>query len=155
MNFLGGGERHSRSECSRSPSSRSTDADIASPGDLALLANRPGDVRHFVHKFIGRTLGKIGSSVLGGLPIVGGLASGIFDQTLGRALGSTVPQTTGCPAGFLNVGGQCVPRAPIASVPLGPPVVRPAFTAPTVQNGFFPPADPDADTDPGRAGLCR
>jgi len=114
MNFLGGGERHSRSDSRRSIP-WTADAHTASPGDLALLAGRPGDVRNFVHRsFIGRAIGGVVSSVVGSVPLVGGLASGLFDQLRGAGT-AVVPQTTACPPGFLAVGGQCTPRFTTAS----------------------------------------
>jgi len=93
MNFLEGGERHSSADYRRA-SSRSADPHTASPGDPHNLG-RPGDERGFIHRTIGRALGGIASSVIGSVPIVGGLARGVFDQTFGRALGPT----------------GCVPRA--------------------------------------------
>jgi len=156
MNFLGGGERHSSADY-RPRRTRTTFAGhITSPGASinALDLGRPGDVRHFVHKFIGRTLGKIGSSVLGGIPVVGGLASGIFDQTLGRALGSTsVPVTSGCPPGFLNTGGGCVPvpRAggPVVLPPVQLPAGRPLFTGARGPGAFPQPTPAQVDIRTG------
>ena len=114
MNFLGGGERHSRSAANRSTASRSTDAHNASPGALLVVA-RPGDVRNFIHRsFIGRAVGGVVSRVVGSVPLVGGLASGLFDQLRGAGT-SVVPQAPACPPGFLSVGGQCVPRFTTAS----------------------------------------
>ena len=122
MNFLGGGERHSSASHRRTPS-RSADFDSASPGDLALLVGRPGDVRNFIHRsFIGRAVGGVVSSVVGGVPLVGGIASGLFDRLRGAGA-STVPQVTACPPGFINTGAGCVPRfTPTSAQPsqLGP-----------------------------------
>ena len=146
MNFLGGGERHNSADLRshRSTCTRSADPDTASPGDLL---GRPGDVRHFIHRTIGRALGGIASSVIGSVPIVGGLASGLFDQTLGRALGSTsVPQGTGCPPGFIATPTGCVPRfTPTSSQPitagLGRPVTlgRPFADARRQEGAFVQP----------------
>jgi len=114
MNFLGGGERHSSADYRRA-SSRSADPHTESPGVSLFLGTRPGDVRNFIHRsFIGRAVGGVVSSVVGSVPIVGGIASGLFDRLRGAGA-STVPQTTACPPGFLSVGGQCVPRFTTAS----------------------------------------
>ena len=137
MNFLGGGERHSVADYRRSRA-RASDTHTASPGDPHNL-DRPGDVRGFIHRTIGRALGGIASSVIGSVPIVGGLASGLFDQTLGRALGSTaVPQAAQCPPGFIATPGGCVPRfTPTSSTPLFGGLVRrdPRITAASVAGG--------------------
>ena len=112
MNFFGGGERHNSADyrSHRSACTRSADSDSASPGDLAFLG-RPGDVRKFVHRsFIGRAIGGVVSSVVGSVPLVGGVASGLFDRLRGEGA-SVVPQVTACPPGFINVGGVCSPRA--------------------------------------------
>ena len=123
MNFLGGGEHHTNRHPNRRSRSRSADSSTASPGD-PLHLGRPGDVRGFIHRTIGRALGGIASSVIGSVPFVGGIASGLFDQTLGRALGSTVvPQAQSCPPGFIATPGGCVPRfTPTSAQPsqLGP-----------------------------------
>ena len=142
MNFLGGGERHS-SAASRSPSSRYTDADTASPGDLAFLEGRPGDVRGFVHKRIfGGIKGAIGG-ILGG---PGGILGGALGGFLGG--GRTVPAATGCPPGFLSTGAGCVPMprvggavlpvpgvlgAPLRLGPGGRDIGEGAFPAPTAE----------------------
>ena len=112
MNFLGGGERHNLADikANRFARPRSADPDKASPGDLALLVGRPGDVRHFIHRsFIGRAVGGVVSSVVGSVPLVGGLASGLFDRLRGAGA-STVPQATSCPPGFISTPTGCVPR---------------------------------------------
>ena len=142
MNFLGGGERHSRSAANRSTASRSTDAHIASPGASFLLGNRPGDVRGFIHRsFIGRAVGGVVSRVVGSVPLVGGLASGLFDQLRGAGA-STVPQVTSCPPGFINTGAGCVPRASqVLPSPLRLRVGR-ASVAAGGQDGRFPPPTP-------------
>ena len=112
MNFLGGGERHSTADHRRS-TPRTSDGHTASPGDAFLLGStRPGDVRSFIHRsFIGRAVGGVVSSVVGSVPLVGGIASGLFDRLRGAGA-STVPQVTACPPGFINTGAGCVPRAP-------------------------------------------
>jgi len=109
MNFLGGGERHHWSPAGHKATCPwSSDPDSASPGDLFSLG-RPGDVRGFVHKsFIGRFVGGIASKVIGGVPIVGGVASSIFDRIRGAP---TVPQRQACPAGFIDTPTGCVPRS--------------------------------------------
>jgi len=145
MNFLGGGERHSSADYRRA-SSRSADSHKASPGLPQDLLGRPGDVRNFIHRSaIGRFVGGAISTVVRGVPLVGGVASGIFD-TLRGAGGSTVPQAATCPPGFLSVGGQCVPRFTTASAQPTIPFVRrdPRITAGSVsgfsaQDGRFPP----------------
>jgi len=139
MNFLGGGERHNLADikANRRARPRSADSDTTSPGPLDL--SRPGDVRHFIHKsFIGKFVGGVASKVIGSVPIVGGVASSLFDRIRGAGT-STVPQFTACPPGFINTGSGCVPRAspvlgitgPISSRLLGPP--------PQVQDGRFVP----------------
>jgi len=146
MNFLGGGERHSRSAASRSPSSRSTDADTASPGDLALLASRPGDVRGFVHKRIfGGIKGAIGGILGGPGGILGGAVGGFLSG------GSSVPAATGCPPGFLATGAGCVPIPATGVVRLPVPGiitrgVPGTAGRPFSQNGAFPgPTEAQAD----------
>jgi len=110
MNFLGGGERHSTADHRRS-TPRTSDGHTASPGDLLSLAARPGDVRNFIHKSkFGRAIGGVVSGVIGSVPIVGGIASGVFDQLRGAG-GQVVPAGTGCPPGFLPTPSGCVPRA--------------------------------------------
>ncbi len=107
MNFFGGGERHSSADHNASRS-RSTDPDTASPGRLLSL-ERPGDVRFFVHKsFVGKFVGGIASKVLGSVPLVGGVASGLFDTL--RGAGGKVPAMTGCPPGFTLTPAGCEPR---------------------------------------------
>ena len=145
MNFLGGGERHSTADHRRS-TPRTSDGHTTSPGDLLSLANRPGDVRNFIHRsFIGRAVGGVVSSVVGSVPLFGGIASGLFDRLRGAGA-STVPQTTSCPPGFLLVGGQCVPRFTTASAqPLLqqprrlPPGGSAQFPGQQFQDGAFPP----------------
>ena len=144
MNFLGGGERHSTADHSRSRA-RASDSHKASPGD-PLNLGRPGDERGFVHRTIGRALGGIARSVIGSVPIVGGIAGSIFDQTIGRALGSTsVPQAASCPPGFIATPTGCVPRASPALRFTGPLAVTrrdPRITAGSVAgrpfSGAFP-----------------
>ena len=146
MNFLGGGERHSSADYRRS-SSRSADSHTAAPGLPPNLLGRPGDVRNFIHRSaIGRFVGGAVSSVVSSVPLVGGIASGLFDQLRGAGA-ATVPQAATCPPGFLSVGGQCVPRFTTASAqPFTGATVRrdPRITAGSVagQNGFFGPPTP-------------
>ena len=114
MNILGGGESHNSANHRRTPFG-SADPDNAPPGALPLTAPRPGDVRNFIHRsFIGRAVGGVVSSVVGSVPLVGGIASGLFDRLRGAGA-STVPQTTSCPPGFLLIAGQCQPRFTTAS----------------------------------------
>ena len=110
MNFLEGGERHNSADI-RASRSRSSDSDTASPGLLsAFHLERPGDVRNFIHKsFVGRFVGGVASKVIGGVPLVGGLASSVFDRLRGAGA-STVPALTGCPPGFVLTAGGCEPR---------------------------------------------
>jgi len=143
MNFLGGGERHNsadfksnRSSGAANAADRAAGPHMSSPGgSLVLVTPRPGDVRGFIHKsFIGKFVGGIASKVIGGVPIVGGLASSVFDRLRGAGA-STVPQA-GCPIpGFINVGGQCVPRT------MGPGGVTslPPLRITGGQDGQFPP----------------
>jgi len=121
MNFLGGGERHSSADYTASRS-WSADPDTTSPGDLSFLGvGRPGDVRNFIHKsFVGKFVGGVASKVLGGVPLVGGLASSVFDRLRGAGA-STVPALTGCPPGFINVAGQCTPRLALPGGTTGSP----------------------------------
>ena len=132
MNFLGGGERHSRSAASRSSTSRSSDDDTASPGDLAFLG-RPGDVRGFVHKRIfGGIKGAIGGILGGPGGILGGAVGGFLSG------GRTVPAATGCPPGFLNTGAGCVPMPRVGPVVLPVPgslLGRGLTGLPFTQNG--------------------
>ena len=109
---------------------------MSSPGgSLVFVTPRPGDVRGFIHKsFIGRAVGGVVSSVIGSVPLVGGVASGLFDRLRGAGTG-TVPQATSCPPGFINVGGVCTPRTAApdrAAIPLLGRGVPP-------QDGFFAP----------------
>jgi len=144
MNFPGGGERHWNAD-HRPRCSRSADTHTTSPGDPFSLG-RPGDVRGFVHRTIGRALGGIASSVIGSVPFVGGIASSLFDTTLGRALGSTsVPQASQCPPGFIATPGGCAPRfTPTSSLPFAGALTRrdPRITAGSVSGlagaGAFP-----------------
>lgn len=71
----------------------------------------------FIHKsFIGRAVGGVVSSVIGGVPVVGGLASGLFD----RLRGADGAPVAGCPPGFVSTPRGCVPRgATIAMEPRG------------------------------------
>jgi len=148
MNFLGGGERHSSADYSTSRT-RSADPHTAPPGLPQGLLGRPGDVRNFIHRsFIGRAVGGIVSSVVGSVPIVGGLASGIFDRLRGAGQ-STVPQVTGCPPGFINTGAGCVPRSPVASVPL--PLLQPRILGPGA--GVGQQFGQDGGADRTRGGL--
>jgi len=97
MNCFEGGERHCSADY-RASRSRSADSDTASPGDLSFLGEgRPGDVRFFIHKsFVGKFVGGVASKVIGATPLVGGLASDVFDRLRGAGA-STVPALTGCP----------------------------------------------------------
>ena len=117
MNCFEGGERHNSADF-RASRSRSTDSDTASPGDPASLGvGRPGDVRGFIHKsVVGRFVGGVASKVIGSVPLVGGLASSVFDQIRGAGAG-TVPQQSGCPPGFTPTPSGCVPKAGAALVP--------------------------------------
>jgi len=147
MNFLGGGERHCSADY-RASRSRSADPDNASPGDLSFLGvGRPGDVRNFIHKsFVGRFVGGVASKVIGGVPLVGGLASSVFDRLRGAGA-STVPAMTGCPPGFILTASGCTPRfapgfATTDRAPLSPfaePRVRQdgRFPAPTMEQARF------------------
>ena len=116
MKFLEGGERH----CS-ADRSRSTDSDNESPGDLSFLGvGRPGDVRNFIHKsFVGRFVGGVASKVIGSVPLVGGLASSVFDRLRGAGA-STVPAMTGCPPGFILTAQGCQPRFGTGFAPTEP-----------------------------------
>jgi len=152
MNFLGGGEHHTNRHPDRRSRSRSADSSTASPGD-PLHLGRPGDVRGFVHRTIGRAIGGIASSVLGSVPFVGGIASSLFDTTLGRALGSSaVPGPAGCPPGFVQTPGGCVPRfTPTSSQPitggrvLGIGGAIQDFRARSRDGAFAPPTETQAD----------
>ncbi len=108
MNFLGGGERHSSADHTASRS-RFADADTASPGFLsAFHLERPGDVRNFVHKsFVGKFVGGLASKVLGSVPLVGGVASGLFDTLRGAGAPG---QQAGCPPGFQLTAAGCEPK---------------------------------------------
>jgi len=108
MNFFGGGERHCSADYTASRS-RSADADTASPGFLsAFHLERPGDVRNFVHKsFVGKFVGGLASKVLGSVPLVGGVASGLFDQLRGAGAPG---QQAGCPPGFILTAAGCEPK---------------------------------------------
>jgi len=123
MNFLGGGERHnsadyrfSRSDNARSPGTRSADRDKASPGDLAFLEGRPGDVRGFIHKKIfGGIKGAIGGILGGPGGIIGGALGGFFGGGGERA----IPRATGCPPGFFFNGVTCTPTPSFRPTPIG------------------------------------
>ena len=105
--FLKGGERHNSADYHASRT-RSTDLDTASPGDLAFLEGRPGDVRNFVHKsFVGKFVGGLASKVLGSVPLVGGVASGLFDTLRGAGAPG---QQAGCPPGFVLTAAGCEPK---------------------------------------------
>ena len=142
MNVIGGGERHNWCPAGYKAQARWTaDPDTAAPGDAFLLGT-PGDRRGFIHRsFIGRAVGGVVSSVVGSVPIVGGIASGLFDQLRGAG-SSTVPQATACPPGFVNVGGQCRPRfTATSSLPFTGATPRrdPRITAASIGgNGAFP-----------------
>jgi len=150
MNFLGGGERHNSADFKSNRSTsvanavdRSADSNMSSPGGpLVLVTPRPGDVRGFVHKsFIGKFVGGIVSKVVGGVPIVGGVASSLFDRLRGAGA-STVPMTTGCPPGFISTPQGCAPR-PFTSIPQA---VLPPFNIGARQDGAFPPPTPAQET---------
>lgn len=113
MNFLRGGEHHRSHVNPATSAAANTGPHFSAPGDAFLLATRPGDVRGFIHRsFIGRAVGGVVSSVVGSVPIVGGLASGIFDRIRGEGGGAAaVPQVTQCPPGFFLSGSGCVPTA--------------------------------------------
>jgi len=146
MNFLGGGERHSSADY-RASRARSADPHTASPGLLSsFLLERPGDVRNFVHKsFIGKFVGGIVSKTIGSVPIVGGIASSVFDRIRGAGA-STVPQATACPPGFINVGGQCTPRLALPGGTTVSPVIGQFRGPPAAQNGqFVPPTRPQVE----------
>jgi len=113
MNFLGGGERHNSADyqSARHATQRSADHDNTSPGDLAFLVGRPGDVRSFIHKRIfGGIKGAIGGlgGLLTGNPL--GILSGGIKGFL-RGGETAVPQATACPPGFFPTPTGCVPRA--------------------------------------------
>ena len=112
MNCLGGGERHNAADYQAS-SRWSADPDTAPPGDAFLLGTtRPGDVRGFIHRsFIGRAVGGVVSRVVGSVPLVGGLAAGLFDTLRGAGGAGAVPQATQCPPGFVLSSSGCTPRA--------------------------------------------
>jgi len=137
MNFLGGGERHNWSPaCFKARQTGYSDPDSASPGDLALLVGRPGDVRNFIHKKIfGGIKGVVGGFLSGG-PLgaltggVGGFLGG------GSGGGGAVPQATGCPPGFLNTGAGCVPIPRTGGPVVLPPVGRPFLGG--ITRGFGP-----------------
>jgi len=109
MNFLGGGEHH-RSDANPTAQVAAHGRHTASPGDLLSLG-RPGDVRNFIHRsFIGRAVGGAISTVVGSVPLVGGVASGLFDRLRGEGA-AVVPQATQCPPGFFLSPTGCVPIA--------------------------------------------
>jgi len=120
MNFLEGGERHSRSASWRSIP-RTPDAHTASPGD-SLATTRPGDVRGFVHKRIFGGIKGVVGGFLGGGPLgaISGGLSGIFGGG-----SKAVPQVTQCPPGFFFNGVNCQPQQvlaplqPLPGIPLG------------------------------------
>jgi len=172
MNFLGGGEHHSIAD-SRShrhsgcTTPRSADAHIASPGDLALLEGRPGDVRGFIHKRIfggiKGAISGIGGALLGGNPL-GILAGGLRGFAGGGS--TSVPVTSGCPPGFINTGAGCVPiprsGGPVVLPPVQLPLGRPftaaggEFVQPTpVQAGFRESLGLAADPAAGVAVMGR
>ncbi len=74
----------------------------------------------FIHRSsIGRFVGGIASSIVGTVPIVGGIASGLITSFTGG--GETVPGTqAGCPPGFVrDASGRCAPTGTIAFEPRG------------------------------------
>ncbi len=108
-----------------------------------MLNLRPvlGDERGFIHRK-GSFLRKIGKKVLGGVPIVGGIATGI-----GEAVGffgppsitTVIPARGGCsqPGFVRNKQGNCVPRGfPGLFYPPARPAVSPLV------NGGIPPVLP-------------
>jgi len=143
MNCLGGGERHNSADfrSHRSACARSADPDTAAPDD-ALLLGSSGDVRSFIHKsFIGKFVGGAVSSVIGSVPLVGGVASGLFDTFRGAGA-STVPQRTGCPTGFIQTPTGCVPRFTATSsqpIPFRPQGATPTGFFTGARNGQFVP----------------
>jgi len=160
MNFLGGGERHSNADF-RASRTRSADPDTASPGD-PLSLGRPGDVRGFIHRTIGRAIGGVARSVIGSVPFVGGLATNIFDVTAGRLLGSTaVPQAAACPPGFIATPGGCAPRfTPTSALPVSRRIggaferIRAGSVPGTALAGAFPqPTEPQRQIR-GELGLA-
>ncbi len=138
MNFLGGGERHCSADYTASRS-RFADRDTASPGFLsAFHLERPGDVRNFIHKsFVGKFVGGVASKVIGGVPLVGGLASSVFDRLRGAGA-STVPALTGCPPGFVLTAAGCEPRLALPGGTTGSPFVRAARRLARGREGEFP-----------------
>jgi len=76
-----------------------------------------GDERGFIHKR-GSFLRKLGKKVLGGVPVVGGIATGI-GEAVGVFQGPGTISTTsvvpggfkGCPPGFVSIAGRCIPTS--------------------------------------------
>jgi len=134
MNFLGGGERHNsadyRSSSHSSPGARSADPDMSLPGGS--LVDRPGDVRHFIHKKIfGGIKGVVGGFLKGGpIGAIGGGLSGF----LGGGT-KAIPQLTGCPPGFFATPQGCAPL-PSPSLQFAP--VAPPTAIGFGQPGAFP-----------------
>jgi len=148
MNFLGGGERHSRSASCRRTTLRTTDAGIASPGD-PLLLGRPGDVRNFIHRrIIGGISGAIGGLVTGN-PLAA-LAGGLRGFVGGGSQASAVPQATTCPPGFVLTASGCQARQPIGALRgaiggLGVPGGAPLRLGPGRAGDFPQPTEAQAD----------
>ena len=134
MNFLGGGERHNSADYRQghsSPVSRSADSDMSLPGGSVVL-DRPGDVRHFIHKKIfGGIKGVVGGFLKGG-PL--GAISGGLGGFLGGG-SKAIPQLTGCPPGFFATPQGCaaLPGPSLQFAPVAPPI-----TFAGAQEGRFP-----------------
>jgi len=77
------------------------------------------DQSGFIHRSgIGRFVGGVASSLIGSVPLVGGIASSIFDRVRGEGV---VPGTqAGCPPGFFASPSGCVPRAAVDPRLAGP-----------------------------------
>jgi len=84
------------------------------------------DQSGFIHRSgIGRFVGGVASSLIGSVPLVGGIASSIFDRVRGEGV---VPGTqAGCPPGFFASPSGCVPRA----------AVDPRLAGPVTSGGGF------------------
>ncbi len=77
------------------------------------------DESGFIHRSsFGRFVGGVASSIVGTVPIIGGIASGLITSITGG--GQTVPQATGCPPGFTQTLSGCVPSASIRTAPRRP-----------------------------------
>ncbi len=73
------------------------------------------DESGFIHRSaIGRFVGGVASSIVGTIPIVGGIASGLITSFTGGA--QTVPQATACPPGFVRTAGGCAPRVTASDI---------------------------------------